>query len=126
MMSVILIIDQQTKGEKMNAMKDINESAHRMNYKGHELIIERWFYMGELEETYFEVKNPDGTTCHMDWSGYGSEPTRGDFALWIDLNKPNRDHPAIMEYKKKMGWNLRCSVPLNTEYLQAIKTYEGQ
>lgn len=93
---------------------------------GHVLNIERHFYMGELEETYFEVKKPCGNYCHLDWSGWGGKPTQNDFSLWIQLGYPTRDHPAIKEYKAKKGWNTNVSEPLNTEYLQAIKEYEGQ
>jgi hypothetical protein len=98
-----------------------------MEHKGHKLTIERHYdFEGMLDETYFEVKNPDGTFSHLDWSGWGNEPTEADFALWIELGKPDRYHPAIHGYKEKKGWNLNCHVPLNTEYLQAIKEYEGQ
>jgi hypothetical protein len=91
-----------------------------IEYNGHTLTIERHFYQDELEETYFEVSNPDGTFCHLDWSGWGDAPTHDDFKLWVDLGKPTRDHPAINKYRAAKGYNVRCSVPLNREYLDAI------
>ena len=100
------------------------KSAHNTTYKGHKLTIERWFYQGELEETYFEVKNPDGTFCHLDWSGYGTEPTPEDFALWIDLGKPSRDHEAINIYKEVVGLPTNVSTPLNRSHLDIIERYQ--
>jgi hypothetical protein len=95
-----------------------------MEYKGHKLTIERHFYMDELEETYFEVKNPDGTFCHLDWSGYAAEPTQEDFALWIDLGKPQRDHEAIIMYKEVTGLPTNVSSPLNRSELDIIERWQ--
>ena len=89
-----------------------------LKHEGHTLNIERWFSSeGELEETYFEVKKPNGNFCHIDWSGYGFAPTAEDFALWIELGYPNRDHPAL-EFEGRFVY---C--PINSKDLQTIKAY---
>ena len=92
-----------------------------MDYKGHKLTIERHFYMGELEETYFEVKRPDGNYCHMDWSGYGTKPTEEDFALWVELGYPDREHPALERERQKRL--IKVYSPLNSKDLGIIKEY---
>lgn len=86
-----------------------------MKVNGHTLNIERHFYMDELEETYFEVKKPNGFYCHMDWSGWGAAPTEEDFALWIELDYPDRHDPAL-EFE---GRNVYT--PLDSKDLRKIK-----
>lgn len=95
-----------------------------LTVNGHTLNIERHFYMDELEETYFEVKKPNGNYCHIDWSGWGVQPTSEDFALWIELGYPDRDHPALEAKREVTG--IKVYSPLDSKDLQTIKEYEGR
>lgn len=90
-----------------------------IEHNGYKLNIERHIYNGELEETYFDVSMPNGFTTHLDWSGWGLEPTQADFALWLALDMPTRDHDALKEQNSKV------STPLNTNDLLIIKQYKG-
>ena len=90
--------------------------GHNFKYNGLALKIWEESDFDSKVYLYHIVYNQDGVEVgRVDWSSYGESITEDDFKLWVDLDMPTRDHPAINQG--------RISTPLSAEKLKKIKEY---